>query len=109
MNVGVIGIFSASLNGLSGAYLYALSHGFASSALFLLAGFLYERIGTKSLIYKRGLVLIMPVFITCLFLFSLANISFPLSLGFIAELLIMICTINISPLVTLCTVFGTLL
>ena len=48
MNVGVIGIFSANLLGLSGAFLYALSHGFASSGLFLLAGFLYERYKTKT-------------------------------------------------------------
>ena len=51
MNVGVIGIFSNDLNGLSGAFLYSLSHGFASSALFLLAGHLYDRYHTKTLKY----------------------------------------------------------
>lgn len=48
MNVGVIGIFSNDLNGLSGAYLYSISHGLASSGLFLLAGHLYERFHTKT-------------------------------------------------------------
>lgn len=38
MNVGVIGIFSNDINGLSGAYLYSISHGLASAGLFLLAG-----------------------------------------------------------------------
>ena len=48
MNVGVIGIFSNDLNGLSGAYLYSISHGLVSSGLFLLAGHIYERYHTKT-------------------------------------------------------------
>jgi NADH:ubiquinone oxidoreductase subunit 4 (subunit M) len=79
MNVGVIGIFSNNLKGLSGAYLYAISHGLASSGLFLLAGNIYERYHTKTLKYLRGLVLIMPIFVTFFFFFTLSNLSFPLS------------------------------
>jgi NADH-ubiquinone oxidoreductase chain 4 len=109
MNVGVIGIFSNDLNGLSGAYLYSISHGLASSGLFLLAGHLYERYHTKTLKYFRGLVLIMPIYITFFFLFSLSNLSFPLSLGFIAELKILLSTIEISPIVTFCTTLVTVL
>jgi NADH-quinone oxidoreductase subunit M len=86
MNVGVIGIFSSQFEGLGGAYLYSISHGFASSGLFLLAGFLYDRFKTKTLLYYKGLVLIMPIFVFSLFLFTLSNLSFPLTLGFIAEL-----------------------
>lgn len=108
-NVGVIGIFSNDLKGISGAFLYSISHGLASGGLFLLAGKIYERYHTKTLKYYRGLVLIMPVYITTLFIFSLANISFPLSLGFIAELLILLSTINISPFVKVCTGLVTIL
>lgn len=109
MNVGVIGIFSNDLNGLSGAFLYSLSHGFASSALFLLAGHLYDRYHTKTLKYFRGLVLIMPLYISLFFFFSLSNLSFPLTLGFIAEFLILLSTLQLSPFVTFCTVLVTIL
>ncbi len=109
MNVGVIGIFSNDLNGLSGAYLYSISHGLASSGLFLLAGHLYERYHTKTLKYFRGLVLIKPIYITFFFLFSLSNLSFPLSLGFIAEFKILLSTIEISPFITICTSLVTIL
>jgi proton-translocating NADH-quinone oxidoreductase chain M len=109
MNVGVIGIFSNDLKGLSGAYLYLISHGLASSGLFLLAGNIYERYHTKTLKYFRGLALFMPIFITLFFIFSLSNISFPLSLGFIAEFMILLSTIEISPFVTISTVLVTIL
>ena len=66
---------------------------------------LYDRYHTRIVKYYRGLVLIMPLFIFFLFLFSLFNLSFPLSLGFIAEFLIFISTINFSPFVT---IFATL-
>jgi NADH-quinone oxidoreductase subunit M len=63
MNVGVIGIFSNDLNGISGAFLYSISHGLISGGLFLLVGFLYDRFGTRNIKYYRGLVMIMPVYI----------------------------------------------
>lgn len=109
MNVGVIGIFSNNLKGLSGAYLYAISHGLASSGLFLLAGNIYERYHTKTLKYLRGLVLIMPIFVTFFFFFTLSNLSFPLSLGFIAELMILLSTIELSPVATFSTALVTIL
>lgn len=109
MNVGIIGIFSNDLHGISGAFLYSISHGLASSGLFLLAGFLYNRFHTKTLKYFRGLILIMPLFITFFFLFSLSNLSFPLSLGFIAEFMILISTIEFSPFITFSTILVTIL
>ena len=109
MNVGVIGIFSNDLHGISGAYLYSISHGLASSGLFLLAGHLYERYHTKTLKYFRGLVLTMPLFTTIFFLFSLSNLSFPLTLGFIAEFMILLSTIEISPFITFMTALVTIL
>ena len=62
---------------------------------------LYSRYHTKNIKYYRGLSLIKPVFILFFFLFTLSNLSFPLSLGFIAENLILFSSIEISPFVTL--------
>lgn len=62
---------------------------------------IYDRYHTRNLKYYRGLVLFMPIYITALLLFSLSNISFPLSLGFIAEFMIFVSTIEISPIITL--------
>ena len=101
MNVSIIGLFSNDLNGLTGSFLYSISHGFISAGLFLLVGVLYDRYHTRTLKYYRGLVLIMPIYITTLFIFMLMNISFPGSLSFIAEMFIYISAISLSPFVLL--------
>ena len=100
MNVGIIGLFSNDLNGISGAYLYSLAHGFVSGALFLKVGMIYERYHSRIIKYYKGLVLIMPIYILLFLIFSLANLSFPLSLGYIAEFLIFVSTFEISPYLT---------
>jgi proton-translocating NADH-quinone oxidoreductase chain M len=99
MNVSIIGLFSNDLNGLIGCYLYTISHGFVSAGLFLLVGILYDRYHTRTLKYYRGLVFFLPTYVLFLFLFTLANLSYPGSLSFIAEMLIYISCLNISPFV----------
>ena len=47
MGFVTIGIFSRNLEGLQGAVFQMISHGLISSALFLSAGTLIERIDTK--------------------------------------------------------------
>jgi proton-translocating NADH-quinone oxidoreductase chain M len=64
-----------------------IAHGLVSPGLFLLVGILYERTHTKFLLYFSGLGNHMPLFTVCFFLLSCANLSFPLSPNFIAEVL----------------------
>jgi proton-translocating NADH-quinone oxidoreductase chain M len=101
MNISVIGLFSGTLQGLTGAYLYSISHGFVSAGLFLLVGVLYDRYHTRTLKYFRGLVLIMPIYTVLLFLFTLANLSFPGTLSFLAEISIFMSAAAFNPFVLL--------
>jgi proton-translocating NADH-quinone oxidoreductase chain M len=64
-----------------------IAHGLVSPGLFFLVGVLYERTHTKFLLYFTGLGNYMPLFTICFFLFNCANLSFPLSPNFIAEVL----------------------
>jgi NADH:ubiquinone oxidoreductase subunit 4 (subunit M) len=88
MNLVVLGIFSLNLQGIQGSIFLMVSHGLASSGLFFLIGFLYDRHHTRVITYYSGLAQPMPVFTTLLFLFFLANVSFPLTANFVGELLI---------------------
>lgn len=101
MNLCLIGLFSNDLYGLQGAYFASISHGFISSALFFIVGFLYDRFHTRILKYFRGLVLFLPLIITFLFIFILSNSGFPGSAGFIGELFIYLSTLNLNPLLSL--------
>ena len=99
MNVSIIGLFSNDLNGLTGCFLYTIAHGFVSAGLFFLVGFLYNRYHTRTLKYYRGLALILPLYVLFLFFFILTNLSFPGSLGFIAEMFIYFSALTLSPFV----------
>ena len=90
MNYGTLGLFSDNILGIEGSIFVMLSHGIVSSGLFLFIGFLYDRFGTRIIFYYGGLVQIMPKFSIFFFLFSLANIGFPGTSGFIGEFLIML-------------------
>nr|YP_009710558.1 NADH dehydrogenase subunit 4 [Amanita pseudoporphyria]QFZ98507.1 NADH dehydrogenase subunit 4 [Amanita pseudoporphyria] len=91
MGVVVLGLFSNTIQGIEGAILLALAHGFVSPALFIcVGGIIYDRTGTRVINYIRGLVTYMPVFTILFFVFTLANTGIPLSLNFLGEQLSLI-------------------
>jgi len=84
----VLGIFSNTIQGIEGAILLSIAHGFASPGLFIcVGGVLYDRYHTRVIAYYRGLALTMPVFTILFFLFTMANSGVPLTLNFTGEFL----------------------
>lgn len=90
MNLVMIGIFSFNVIGLEGAVIQSLSHGFVSSALFLLIGVVYDRYHTRSIKYYSGLTHTMPIFSLFFLFFTMANIAIPGTSSFVGEFLILI-------------------
>ena len=88
MNVVLLGIRAETSEALQGALFQRLSHGVVSGALFFCVGSLYERYSVRSLKYFGGLAHFYPLFTRIFLLFSLANISFPLTSSFVGEFLI---------------------
>jgi NADH-ubiquinone oxidoreductase chain 4 len=100
MGVVVLGIFSNTIQGIEGAILLALAHGFVSPALFIcVGGILYDRFHTRIVPYIRGLVNIMPVFTILFFISILANTGIPLTLNMIGEQLALIGMWDRNPIV----------
>jgi len=89
MNLVVIGIFSFSITGLEGSILQSISHGFVSSALFLLIGVIYDRHHTRLVKYYSGIVHTMPLFTLFFLFFTIANIAVPGTSSFVGEFLIL--------------------
>ena len=88
MAVVVLGLFSNTIQGIEGAILLSLAHGFVSPALFIcVGGVIYDRLHTRVIHYIRGLVLTMPIFTILFFVFILMNTGIPLSLNFLGEAL----------------------
>lgn len=89
MNLVVMGIFCFNPLGVEGAIIQSVSHGFVSSALFLIIGVMYERYHTRLVKYFGGLVYTMPLFVIVFLFFSLANIALPGTSSFVGEFLIL--------------------
>lgn len=87
MSIVIGGFFSFLSLGLSGGIFLMFSHGIVASALFFLIGLLYERFKSRIIFYFGGLISCMPVFSTIFFIFTLANVAFPTTIGFIGEAL----------------------
>lgn len=100
MSIVILGLFSNTIQGIEGAILLALAHGFVSPALFVcVGGVIYDRTGTRIIHYVRGLVTYMPIFTILFFIFTLSNTGIPLTLNFLGEQLSLIGIWERSPLI----------
>jgi NADH-ubiquinone oxidoreductase chain 4 len=84
--VYLIGAFTNTIEGIEGSILLGLAHGFVSSGLFICAGgVLYDRSGTRSIYFYKGIAQVMPIFSIIFFILALGNCGAPLTLNFIGE------------------------
>lgn len=111
MNYAILGYYTNEIEGLSGGNYLMISHAFVSCGLFLLIGIIYKRYHSRVLLYYSGLVLTMPIYGTFFILFTLGNVSLPLTSSFISEILIIISTFKINlfvaSLISLSLLFST--
>ena len=67
MNLVVIGLFTGTVIGVEAAILQSLSHGFVSSALFLIIGVLYDRWHSRVIQYYGGFSVYNGLFLLLFF------------------------------------------
>jgi proton-translocating NADH-quinone oxidoreductase chain M len=85
-----LGLMAYNYQTLQGVVLMILAHGFTSTGLFFLVGVLYKRSHTRLLDYYGGIVTVMPIYTSFLFIFCVSNFSLPLTFNFIGEFLILL-------------------
>ncbi len=85
----VLGIFSFTPAGLSGASYIMLAHGVATGGLFMLAGIIYERRHTYEISEYGGIATPMPTYAKFFLFIVLASVGLPLLNGFIGEFLVL--------------------
>lgn len=79
------GIFSLTSEGVNGAIFQMISHGLVSSALFMVVGVLYDRLGTKEIAQYGGVAQKMPNLALFFMIFTLSSVGLPGTSGFIGE------------------------
>jgi NADH-quinone oxidoreductase subunit M len=85
MGFVLLGIASDTSEGISGAMMQMISHGFLSSMLFFLVGVIYDRVHNREIPNFRGLALIMPRYTAFVMIGFFASLGLPGFSAFIAE------------------------
>lgn len=89
MNLAILGLFSLNYYGYAGSLAVMIAHGLCSAGLFMCIGMLYTRYHTRTLPTLTGLAKVMPFFVLVFGFYSFANVAFPGTFNFIAELLLL--------------------
>lgn len=89
VNFILAGIFAADPAATEGAVLQAINHGITITALFLVVGWLEERLGTTFMANAGGLASFYPKLCWFTFFFILSSIALPGTNNFIGEVLVL--------------------
>ena len=84
-----LGIFAFTTQGQSGATLYMVNHGFSTAALFLVAGYLMSRRGSRFIEDFGGVAKIAPLLAGSFFLAGLSSLALPGMSSFVSEFLVL--------------------
>ena len=88
----VLGIFAMTSQGQSGATLYMVNHGFSTAALFLIAGFLISRRGSRLIRDYGGVQRVAPMLAGTFLVAGLSSLALPGLSSFVSEILVLIGT-----------------
>ncbi|WP_419776547.1 NADH-quinone oxidoreductase subunit M [Mycolicibacterium neoaurum] len=93
----ILGIFVLTSQGQAGSTLYMVNHGISTAALFLIAGFLVSRRGSRFIADYGGIQKVAPVLAGTFLVAGLATLSLPGLGPFISEFLVLIGTFSRFP------------
>ena len=96
MGFVTLGLFIFNADGMLGAILQMISHGFVSAAMFLCVGVLYDRVHSREISDYGGVANKMPVFAAFFVFFAMANSGLPGTSGFVGEFFVVLGTIKVS-------------
>jgi NADH-quinone oxidoreductase subunit M len=109
MGFVTIGIFTLTHQGVQGAVVQMISHGFVSGALFLCVGVVYDRIHSREIAMYGGLVERMPKYALIFMVFMLASVGLPGTSGFVGEFLVLVGAFKANTWVALLATTGIIL
>ncbi len=105
----VLGIFAMTSQGLSGATLYMVNHGFSTAALFLVAGWMVARRGSSQIEDFGGLQRVTPVMAWLFFIAGLSALALPGISSFVSEFLVLVGTFTRYPVAAILGTTGIIL
>ena len=92
MGFVTLGTFALNMEGMNGAIITMISHGLTSAALFLAAGWIYERAHSYEMKDLGGMARYVPIFATFFMISVMASVGLPGLSGFVGEFLALLGT-----------------
>lgn len=104
-----MGIFSMTSQGMSGANLYMVNHGFSTAALFLIAGWMMRRRESSTISDFGGLQRVTPVMAWAFFIAGMSSLALPGLSSFVSEFLVLVGTYTRYPVAAIIGTLGIIL
>ena len=104
-----MGIFAMTTQGMSGANLYMVNHGFSTAALFLIAGWMISRRGSSTISEFGGLQRVTPVMAWSFFIAGMSSLALPGLSSFVSEFLVLVGTYTRYPVAAIIGTLGIVL
>jgi NADH-quinone oxidoreductase subunit M len=93
----VLGIFAFTSQSLTGSTLYMLNHGLSTAALFVAAGYLVKRRGSRDINAYGGVQKVAPVLAGLMLFAGLSTLSLPGLSSFVSEFMVLAGTFSRHP------------
>jgi NADH-quinone oxidoreductase subunit M len=104
-----LGIFAYTSQGLTGATLYMVNHGFSTAALFLVGGWMVSRRKSAAIEDFGGLQRVTPVMAWMFFIAGLSALALPGLSSFVSEFLVLLGTFTRYPVAAIIGTLGIVL
>jgi NADH-quinone oxidoreductase subunit M len=105
----MIGLFSFQKVAIAGSLYQMINHGISAGGLFLIVGFLYERLHTRNLEEFGGLAKVVPLMSIGFMIMTLSSVALPGSNGFVGEFPILLGAFQVHPIYVLFAGTGVIL
>lgn len=77
LGVVMLGMFAFNSQGVEGSVLQMVNHGITTAALFLIAGYIEERVGTRNIADFGGIATRVPIMATVMLIAALSSLGLP--------------------------------
>lgn len=94
----LVGLFAFNKIAIAGSLYQMINHGISAGGLFMIVGFLYERLHTRNLEEFGGLSKKVPMMAVALMIMTLSSVALPGSNGFVGEFPILLGAFQTSPI-----------
>lgn len=105
----MVGLFSFQKVAIAGSLYQMINHGISAGGLFMIVGFLYERLHTRNLEEFGGLSKTVPMMAVAFMIVTLSSVALPGTNGFVGEFPILLGAFQTHPVATIFAGTGVIL